>query len=597
MFNILFQNVLVISLFTSFIIIILLLLSGTLAKRYTAKLKYYIWFVIALRLVIPFNFSFPNAPLKIETPTQNMQVIPNWSLNNRTDNLSASPAYTGHKNVEYSPLTRGKLSITEIISIIWIIGAMLVLIYHILGYLYFLRKAWIHKTLMYSPLYSRLVTDMRIRHAPALYQYTEVSSPLLAGFFHRVILLPVHEYTDSELEMILRHELVHHKRHDLWYKLLLVLTNALHWFNPVINKAVKQAVVDLELACDEEVLRDASVGDRQKYGETMLGILQRGQKRQTLLSTHFSSNKKTTIQRFTKILDTGKKSKGIVILFATILLIGVTGALVVWKNAGISDSLNATIYAQGVNGMVVSHDASHSYYLDETGKVFISYNNGKTTAEAPLTLGSSDLYGLGMEEYDTGFFLSEGVTAIAYGGDDTSIQVLISHDMGQTWNTYTVEGSKTMRTSKYIGFVTESEGWLVASPGSALGASNNYVFHTIDGGKTWVQTGNPNELYPRNITGAGFASKDIAFMSFRVDEFPGPTIYWTQDGGNTWEQLEVTVPEQYDYNIPLSPYFSGANGIYPIQYRSRENEEIITYYLTSKDYGKTWTYSASIYTQ
>jgi photosystem II stability/assembly factor-like uncharacterized protein len=190
--------------------------------------------------------------------------------------------------------------------------------------------------------------------------------------------------------------------------------------------------------------------------------------------------------------------------------------------------------------------ARNSYSLDKDGNVTLSYHNGVTTIQAPLKSSTGDFYSV---------YISDDKTAIAYGGGDEPFQVLISDDMGKTWNTYAVESARYLGANRYIGFITQEDGFLVASPGSSSGTSYNFVFETSDGGKTWTQIGNPNDLYPCNATGAGFSTKNIGFISYRVDNSPGPTIYRTMDGGYTWEKLEVTVPSEYDYNIPLSPVF------------------------------------------
>jgi photosystem II stability/assembly factor-like uncharacterized protein len=238
-------------------------------------------------------------------------------------------------------------------------------------------------------------------------------------------------------------------------------------------------------------------------------------------------------------------------------------------------------------------NGNNSYSLDSDGNVILSYHMGVETIQAPLKLKAEDSDDSGMGMSETAFYLSCGKTAIAYGGGNGPIQVLTTEDMGKTWNTYTVDSARNMEYNKYIGFTTKNNGYLVASSGSALGTSYNYVFITSDGGKTWTQIGNPNALYPRNATGVGFSTPNIGFISYRVDSDPGPTIYQTLDGGYTWAKLNVTVPEGYDYNIPLTPEFYGGNGVYPIEsyaFSSDGTAKITTYYLTSSDYGKTWTY-------
>jgi hypothetical protein len=234
----------------------------------------------------------------------------------------------------------------------------------------------------------------------------------------------------------------------------------------------------------------------------------------------------------------------------------------------------------------------NSYSVNKDGNVILSYKSSATEAEAPLKLlpsGSGDESGLSAE--DAGFYISEKKTAIAYGGRPYGepVRVMTSEDMGKTWETSEAIAQNVGVSKLYVGFNTPDNGWLVITNFHGLGNEDHYVYLTADGGKTWTQIGNPNELYARVATGAGFSTPNIGFISYRVDFEPGPAIYRTLDGGYTWKKLEVTVPDGYDYNTPLSPVFSGANGVYPIEYRT-DDGSIITYYLTSDDYGRTWTY-------
>lgn len=75
---------------------------------------------------------------------------------------------------------------------------------------------------------------MHIRRRVSLRLCPTVSSPMLMGLLHPVILLPDEELTTEELALVLRHELTHLKRGDLLVKAGLVLAYALHWYNPVV---------------------------------------------------------------------------------------------------------------------------------------------------------------------------------------------------------------------------------------------------------------------------------------------------------------------------------------------------------------------------
>ena len=99
-----------------------------------------------------------------------------------------------------------------------------------------------------------------------------VTSPLSVGFFRRSIrvVLPQREYSDEELSMILRHEIVHLSREDSLNKFFLIFCAALCWFNPLVWTAVKKSSEDIELSCDETVLLEANENEKYKYADILL---------------------------------------------------------------------------------------------------------------------------------------------------------------------------------------------------------------------------------------------------------------------------------------------------------------------------------------
>ncbi|MGE5577315.1 MAG: WD40/YVTN/BNR-like repeat-containing protein [Syntrophothermus sp.] len=278
-----------------------------------------------------------------------------------------------------------------------------------------------------------------------------------------------------------------------------------------------------------------------------------------------------------------KRRRGAIALSVIIIVAGITGAFAAF---GANN-------AEAINNIALL-DAGNSYNL-KGGKLILSYNH-ETTAEAPLTLypsGSNE--GSGMKVDETGFYISKEITAIAYGGfNGEPVQVLISGDMGKTWNTYTV-AEKAGGSRKYVGFITKNDGWLVLCSFRGMGNEDHYIYKTADGGKTWTEVlGNANDTYARVLTGAGFANENIGFLSFRYESIDfQPAICRTQDGGLTWEKLFIILPKEFDEysKTPLSPVFYGANGLYPILLSKDGADNVLgTIYLTSKDYGKTWIF-------
>lgn len=99
-----------------------------------------------------------------------------------------------------------------------------------------------------------------------------VTSPLSIGFFQRSIrvVLPDRYYTQDELTMILRHEIIHICRADSENKFFMVFCCAMCWFNPLMWKAMHKSAEDLELSCDETVLLKADDKTRQQYADLIL---------------------------------------------------------------------------------------------------------------------------------------------------------------------------------------------------------------------------------------------------------------------------------------------------------------------------------------
>ncbi|MDQ0087865.1 photosystem II stability/assembly factor-like uncharacterized protein [Paenibacillus anaericanus] len=305
-------------------------------------------------------------------------------------------------------------------------------------------------------------------------------------------------------------------------------------------------------------------------------------------------------QRFGSMLSKKEKRNGIGAFIAVLMVVGVATILAACTklNAQSPDTAfkPGTIYSYSSNGeQVVAHDAGNAYSMDENGNVSVSYRDGKVEAQTPLKLDTTGTV-LGMGRADTGFYISEDKTAIVYGfadGKSSPLHVLISDDMGESWNNYTIEGALGY-DAKFIGFTDKQNGWMASGGSAGVGRSLNYVYQTSDGGKTWKELGNPNDLYAERLTGAGFASKDIGFLGFRYYEDNGPVIYWTKDSGQTWEKLAVSLPETFNeyQKTPLSPILGGKEGLYPILL-SKEGNTIGTIYLSSKDNGLKWTYDSS----
>ena len=130
----------------------------------------------------------------------------------------------------------------------------------------------------------------------------------MIGFKNSTILLPDNNIAADKLYFVLKHELVHFKRKDLWYKSLVILTSAIHWFNPLMPLISKNVHVLCEVSCDDEIVKNTDISTRCQYSETIVDLIKNHSKQTTLLSTSFNGGKKGMKKRITSIMDTSKKS-------------------------------------------------------------------------------------------------------------------------------------------------------------------------------------------------------------------------------------------------------------------------------------------------
>lgn len=246
-------DLLIISASVSGIILLIFAFLPVLDKRYSAVWKYYVWLILAIRLMIPFRIEMPDAPIKLTNPQGGTIVL-------RTDRTVPVEYYSDDSykdncdkasdSANYAPI----ITTTQLVYIVWKIGAAIVLIYHIGSYILFKRKI--------KPYLTKKENGTCICKC--------ISTPMMIGFFKPLIMLPDISHSDEELEIIMRHELTHQRRGDIWYKLLLVLVSSVHWFNPIIHFMIKRAKHDLEYSCDDIVIKGMDSEYKKNYALTIL---------------------------------------------------------------------------------------------------------------------------------------------------------------------------------------------------------------------------------------------------------------------------------------------------------------------------------------
>ena len=230
-----FFTILEITISMSVVIMIIFLLMPVINKRYSAKWRYFIWLFIALRLVIPFNITLPKAPVVVNQSTENLAVVVHTENTSFPVAVMEEKEYVGLGNkstdsVNYAPI----ITVNELLQYIWVSGVVIFILYNLINYWIFKMRVSKCCERVNISAANEVSELLKIKKMPEVVTCEKIISPMLIGFIKPIVILPKTDYSDDEIKVILKHELTHYKRHDLWYKLLLICANGMHWFNPII---------------------------------------------------------------------------------------------------------------------------------------------------------------------------------------------------------------------------------------------------------------------------------------------------------------------------------------------------------------------------
>ncbi|HIY04562.1 MAG TPA: DUF4825 domain-containing protein [Candidatus Anaerotignum merdipullorum] len=202
---------------------------------------------------------------------------------------------------------------------VWALGMVLFFSYYLIQYLRmerYLRRG--RRRISDAALldgYMTLAEEMKktqrfpIRR-PRLYCHPGLPSSLCTGLIRKTIYIDTEDRDWNEMQWILRHEWIHCQKQDVAVKLLLLLIQMMHWFNPFVHWLVWQTEKEMELACDAETVKGASLAERKTYGMAILNSIRAGNRRRSKMTTAFMENKRTLRRRLEGITDMQPKKKG-----------------------------------------------------------------------------------------------------------------------------------------------------------------------------------------------------------------------------------------------------------------------------------------------
>lgn len=249
---------------TASVVIVFVLLLRFLLKKAPKIISYALWGLVLFRLLCPISlesglslFGLVHAPVTPSgTLTSSIEYIPSDLV--QTESPSAvlpAPGMeeTAPQGVE-QPVSDAAETPVVLAADIWVAGVLGMGLYGVISYLRLRRK---------------LVTASPLREN--IYLADGISSPFVLGLLHPKIYLPS-SLGEQELPYIVLHEQHHIRRLDHLVKVLAFVALSLHWFNPLVWLAFVLAARDMEMSCDEAVIRKMGDGIRADYTASLLSL-------------------------------------------------------------------------------------------------------------------------------------------------------------------------------------------------------------------------------------------------------------------------------------------------------------------------------------
>ena len=299
-----FRTVLNMSITASYVILFVLLARLPL-KKAPKIFSYSLWAVVLFRLICPVSFSSALSFLGF-LKTKNMEHIPadlalmtqpkvNVGLYNVNQVINSSlPAANPASSA--NPLQ----IILFIISVLWVLGMLSLLVYSVVSYFLLNRKVG---------------TALRLQDN--IYECEGIQSPFVLGIIKPRIYLPL-GFSEAEKGYLLKHEEIHIRRLDYLVKPLAFLVLCIHWFNPLVWLSFSLMTKDMEMACDERVIKELGTNLKKDYSNSLLSL---AVKRKIIGGSPLAFGESNPKSRIVNVLNYKRPVFGVVLLAGVVILV------------------------------------------------------------------------------------------------------------------------------------------------------------------------------------------------------------------------------------------------------------------------------------
>ena len=415
----LFISVLNMSLTASYVILFVIL-CRLLLKRCPKIISYVLWSVVAFRLIIPFSFEsmYSLLPQKINTSPISHDIMYQQSPQFNSgigivDSIISNSLPAPSIGDSVNPLQ----IYLEIGAFIWIIGAVVLLIYS---------------------LVSIITLKKQLKSAQPIekntYEAKDLKTPFVLGIIIPKIYLPTGLST-QEKSYILLHEQTHINRKDHIVKVFAFLILCIHWFNPLVWIAFMLMSMDMEVSCDERVIKEAGNDTKKPYATTLLSL---SSGRHILNGSPLAFGEGSIKGRIKNILDY-KRPKFWVVTTVIIAVIAVSIGLVANPRSTTPSMLWAKSLqlndVESIELIVQPSDEQEQYKKFEAEEItaiikLINSSNGTLVQYPESISGRTQTIFITLKNGEVHHFINSGNTYLIIDGDT----YMAKRDWLNSWN-------------------------------------------------------------------------------------------------------------------------------------------------------------------
>lgn len=240
----------------STVLLIIAVIFGRLLIRKAPKfITCILWVLVGIKLICPVSIESMFSLVPDISPLTNgveNAAVPHISSTVSVVDDVVKPVLSNEQGVNETASVNSGLSVMGVVMWIWIAGLLALCIYSIVTYIILKRKVAVSQ-----------------RICKNVYVCDDISTPFIMGIVRKGIYLPT-GLDEETIECVLEHEKSHIKRLDYLWKPLGFLILAVHWFNPLCWIAYILFCRDIELACDEKVIRNKEVEWKAMYCNALL---------------------------------------------------------------------------------------------------------------------------------------------------------------------------------------------------------------------------------------------------------------------------------------------------------------------------------------